>query len=39
MLKHQAKEHSNNTGSYVAKVTGMAGDCLTRQVQEAVHLR
>ena len=39
MLKHQAKEHSNNAGSYVAKVTGMAGDCLTRQVREAVHLR
>jgi hypothetical protein len=39
MLKHQAREHGNNNVSYVAKVTERAGDCLTRQVREAVHLR
>ena len=39
MLKHQAKEHNNNPGEYIAKVTGSASDCLTRQVREAVHIR
>ena len=39
MQKHQEKEHSNTAGSYVAKVTGTATDCLTRQVREAVHIR
>ena len=39
MLKHQAKKHQNSAGSYTAKVTGTAKDCLTRQVREAVHLR
>ena len=32
MLKNQAREHGNNTGRNMAKVTGMAGDSLTRQV-------
>ena len=39
MQKHQVKEHNNTVGSYVAKVTGTARDCLTRQVREAVHIR
>ena len=39
MLKHQGQEHQGSAGSYTAKVTGTAKDCLTRQVREAVHLR
>jgi hypothetical protein len=39
MLKHQNKEHQGSAGSYTAKVTATASDCLTRQVREAVHLR
>ena len=39
MHMHQAKTHSNAPGSYIAKVTGSASDCLTRQVREAVHIR
>ena len=39
MLKHQRQEHQGSAGSYTAKVTGTAKDCLTRQVREAVHLR
>ena len=39
MLKHQNKEHQGSPGSYTAKVTATAKDCLTRQVREAVHLR
>ena len=39
MLKHQVKEHSSVTGDYLAKVTGSASDCLTRQVREAVLIR
>ena len=32
-------EHQGIAGSYTAKVTATAKDCLTRQVREAVHLR
>ena len=39
MLKHQEREHHGRPGSYKAKVTATAKDCLTRQVREAVHLR
>ena len=39
MLKHQASEHDNAAGNYIAKVTGTARDCLTRQVREAIHIR
>ena len=39
MLRHQVEKHQNTAGSYTAKVTGTAKDCLTRQVREAVHLR
>ena len=39
MRKHQAAKHDNATGSYTAKVTGTARDCLTRQVREAIHIR
>jgi hypothetical protein len=39
ILKHQNKEHQGSPGSYTAKVTATAKDCLTRQVREAVHLR
>jgi hypothetical protein len=39
MLKHQNKEHQGSPGSYKAKVTATAKDCLTRQVREGVHLR
>jgi hypothetical protein len=27
MLKHQAREHDNAAGNYIAKVTGTAKDC------------
>ena len=39
MHKHQLKKHGNAPGSYIAKVTGSASDCMTRQVREAVHIR
>ena len=39
MLKHQRQNHHNRPGSYTAKVTATAKDCLTRQVREAVNLR
>jgi hypothetical protein len=39
MHKHQMKEHDGTPGNYIAKVTGSANDCLTRQVREAVHIR
>ena len=39
MLKHQVKEHNSVPGDYIAKVTGSASDCLTRQVREAVLIR
>ena len=39
MHKHQEKEHQERPGSYMAKVTATAKDCLTRQVREAIHLR
>jgi hypothetical protein len=33
------KNHQGSPGSYTAKATATAKDCLTRQVREAVHLR
>ena len=39
MYKHQQKEHQGAPGTFTAKVTGTARDCLTRQVREAVLIR
>ena len=39
MFKHQQKEHQGAQGTFTAKVTGTARDCLTRQVREAVLIR
>ena len=39
MHQHQLKKHDNAPGRYIAKVTGSASDCMTRQVREAVHIR
>ena len=39
MYKHQLKEHDSAPANYIAKVTGSARDCMTRQVREAVHIR
>ena len=39
MMKHQEKDHQGRPGSFTAKVSETAKDCLTRQVREAVHLR
>ena len=39
MKKHQARRHPGMAGAYAAKVTARTGDCLTRQVREAVEIR
>ena len=39
MHKHQATNHPDLAGSFLAKVTGSYRDCLTRQVTEGVNIR
>ena len=39
MLRHQEEKHNDAPGSNVAKVTGFARECVTRQVREAVLIR